>query len=142
MAGHEVTTADDGETALLLLKENDFDCTPRHASSRNAGYRSKGGVRQVEQSVSLRSNFFAVTADVSPRQRNIYWGAGFRGVVEKPFESDDIFAAFSEAQRSSRRRTVNGGYPPDIDAARMGKLERSLAKDDFIEGVYCRPAFH
>ncbi|GLQ53930.1 hypothetical protein GCM10010862_11890 [Devosia nitrariae] len=135
-AGHDVTTAPDGETALALLQEREFHCVllDMHLPGIR-GTEVKEEFDAFDQGAGFIPVFFAVTGDASSTQRGIYKSLGFHGVVEKPFYAEDILAAFSDAQLLRKERSMGFEYPPEFDAERMAKLERSLDSNDFVDSL-------
>ncbi len=135
-AGHEVMTSPDGETALGMLQQTDFDCVLLDMQLPGMkGTEVKEAVDSIEGMRRSAPIFFAVTADVLPDQRAVYRSNGFADVVEKPFESGDIIDALLEAQRLRQEQQKDYDYPSLIDPARMSKLELSLEPQEFAAAL-------
>ncbi|MCD7060129.1 ATP-binding response regulator [Pelagibacterium xiamenense] len=136
IAGHNISTTTNGEEAILRIKERNFDCILLDMNLPGIQGTEVKGEFDAENGKSVSPPlFFAVTADVSPKQRTMYKAAGFHDVIEKPFDSRDILAAFSETQRTRAEKAYKLDYPHEIDPRRMAALERSLERNDFIESL-------
>ncbi len=133
--GHTVTVATNGELALEILLARQFHCVlldmhlpGRRGTEVKAEYDNKTLGKSSPR-------FFAVTADASRGQRDIYASLGIDGVIEKPFESDDILKAISTSAISALASPKPIEYPPAFEVGHIEKLRRALSLVDFINSL-------
>ncbi|MDM8536175.1 ATP-binding protein [Desulfobacterales bacterium HSG17] len=91
--GHHVTVAQDGQAALNIYHENDFDIILMdvHMPIKN-GTEVTGQIRSEEKETGTRTPIVAVTANVMKTDIDHYIKIGMDAVISKPIEFDNLFA--------------------------------------------------
>ncbi len=97
-AGHDVTTADSGGSALQLLRERAFDIVLLDMVMPEVdGFDVMREARQAGR--NLQTPIVACTANVLPQQVTAYRQAGAAGVLPKPIDVAEVLSMIATAAR-------------------------------------------
>jgi PAS domain S-box-containing protein len=98
-AGHRVTLAEDGEAAVRLARERDFDALLMDVSM--PGLDGDIALRRL-RAEAVRSGrsmppAIALTGYAEPEHRTALMQSGFAAVIAKPYRIDDLLAALAQS---------------------------------------------
>ena len=87
-----ITEAKDGETALQMALDQDYDCILLDLMLPNMdGIEATQRIRNMEDTQKAGIPIIAMTANVNEADRNAAFGAGMDGFTEKPIHIGELY---------------------------------------------------
>ncbi|HEV8071401.1 MAG TPA: PAS domain-containing protein [Planctomycetaceae bacterium] len=116
--GHHVSLAPDGQSALALLCDSQFDLLilDIHMPELD-GFEVTGAIRRREQSVGGHLPIIALTARSRSEDRDKCLAAGMDEFLTKPFRADDLWIVIDRVIGHSRPVNPSNGEPSQSQAA-------------------------
>jgi signal transduction histidine kinase/CheY-like chemotaxis protein len=97
-AGHQVTMADDGEAAVAMVVERDFDLVLMDLQMpRMDGIEATKAIRALSDPVKASVPIIALTADALSEERERCLAAGMNDYLTKPVRRDELLRRISLA---------------------------------------------
>ncbi|HVI91166.1 MAG TPA: ATP-binding protein [Dongiaceae bacterium] len=138
--GHQVTVADNGSTALMILDRQQFDVILMDVQMPEMdGVTTTQWIRALDDQ-RAHIPIIALTADTMDGSRERYLTAGFSDYLEKPVRANQLLEAIARhvpSRHAGNRNDGTGGafvVPPDkaaeIDRTHLAMLHRQMAPGD------------
>lgn len=131
--GHEVVQAEDGETVLQLVAEQNFDLVLLDVHMpRLDGYLTTRAIREKERGSTRHLPIVAVTAHSREGDAEMCLAAGMDGFVAKPVREEELFEVMQEVLGWSDERPQSG-QPKILN--REGLQRRLGGREDHLHRV-------
>ncbi len=138
-AGHRVRVADNGRMALDLLDRESFDLLLMDLQMPGMdGYETTRRIRRGQgvKAAHVTIPIIAVTAHVSPEEKNRCLEWGMDGFIRKPYQIDTLLEAllpYANKRGTGRRIAKKGGQKPVLkpvdDPARFQEMRRRFLEE-------------
>lgn len=132
--GHKVTTAQTGQTAKRILREQKFDCILLDIQLPDVV--GLGLYHYITANVP-KTPIILLTAAVTKNDLELYQTLNISALVEKPIIKEKLLAALSRNTALSLAKTKN--YPDPFSAATFKLLETTLPKQLLTEKIQQLP---
>lgn len=112
--GHEVKVAQDGQQAIELYEQNQFDLVLMDVQMPVMdGYQATNKIREIQTRSARRIPIIALTAHASPADRQRCLAAGMDEYLSKPIRAKDLYQLIEE--QTGHRSTISSpGEKPEL----------------------------
>jgi CheY-like chemotaxis protein/HPt (histidine-containing phosphotransfer) domain-containing protein len=125
--GHRVTTAEDGEGAVALFREQTFDLILMDvAMPRMDGREATRAIRGIERAAGGHVPIIALTAHDSPEERQACLDAGMDDLLAKPVSGDSLAESIARCGRKTRGVDLSGESGSKLTETGNGPTDRPV----------------
>jgi len=115
-AGHRATMAENGRSALSMMRDHDFDIVLMDVNMPEMNGIEAARIYQAETEPGRRTPIIALTADATPLARQECMAAGMAACATKPIEPQALFSLINDIMSAQSNKSPAALGPEVVDA--------------------------